>query len=166
VLRRRFGTTLAARTGDRSHRHSQAPMSPLPYVEFRRDRTDSGSPPARRVGLAGTARSGAADLPWSHLADFGGSPVGYVLATQPIYRGVTPALPRVAGQMPRHKGDYGEYRHNQDGRDGHLHKLWHGSVSPITGAVAECAPHRGRCLRHSRVAGGSAEPHQTARCVR
>jgi integrase len=60
---------------------------------------------------------------------------------QPI---VAPALPRVARQMPRRKGDYGEYHHHQDGRGEHLHQLWHGSVSPITGAGAECAP---TCLR-------------------
>ena len=32
-----------------------------------------------------------------------------------------PALPRVARQMPRRKGDYGEHHHHQNGCDGHLH---------------------------------------------
>ena len=38
------------------------------------------------------------------------------------------------------QGRLWQHRHHQDGRDGDLHKLRHGSVSPVTGAGAECAP--------------------------
>jgi hypothetical protein len=96
----------------------------------------------------------------------------YVLATQPIYRAaLPPALPRVAGQMPRRKGDYGEHRHHQDGRDGHLHRLRHGSVSPITGAVGPVytSSRALTCITAVWLAAwptGCTLPPLTARCLR
>jgi hypothetical protein len=96
------------------------------------------SPDGFRRQPAGAGKSNAGQPPADHPQEMARAGI-LRLATWVFYRGAL-RLPRATGQKPRCDRDDREHHHHKDGRGEHLHQLWHGSVSPMTGAVAECAP--------------------------
>jgi len=154
VLRRSFGTTLAARAGDRSHR--RLPGSHVPPALRRIPSRSDGQRIATRApsstswqGPIWCGRSTIStpdEFPTAASRRRGNqTPDGILrLAAWAFYRGDL-ALPRAAGQNPRRERDDRQHHHHKDGRGEHLHQFWHGSVPPMTGAVASVRPRASPC---------------------